>query len=127
MSRLTLNTDGLTGVIDIGAGNVEGWRDCSVSVNAAGFCAEFVCEVRDEELQEFLQQLEAATGRLGREADINFIALEGVRMMMHLDRRGHVEGGYEFSAFSPHRRLSGSFSADQTHLCGWAKELRMMS
>jgi hypothetical protein len=122
---MNINTDGLVGTIDIGPRNNEDWHQCAVAVKADGFSAEYVCSVRDEELRQFLSQIETALSRLGQPSTIIFQALErGFAFEMELDRRGHVDGKYEFGRDWRGPFLSGSFSADQAHLRAWAKELR---
>ncbi|HTU19988.1 MAG TPA: hypothetical protein VMG10_18130 [Gemmataceae bacterium] len=122
---MNFNTDGLIGTIDIGTRDKESWRQCAVAVRADGFSAEYVCSVRDEELRRFLLQLETALSQLGQPSTIRFRALEcGFAFEMALDRRGHVEGNYEFGRDWRGPFLSGSFSADQTHLRAWAQDLR---
>jgi hypothetical protein len=121
---MNLNTDGLVGSIEIGPRENEDWRHCAVAVRADGFSAEYGCSVRDEELRQFLSQIEAALSQLGQTSTILFHALErGFAFEMELDRRGHVDGKYEFGRDGRGPFLSGSFSADQTHLRAWAKEL----
>jgi hypothetical protein len=122
---MDLNTDGLVGTIDIGPRDTEDWRQCTVAVRADGFSAEFVCSVRDEELRHFLSQIATALAQLGQPSTISFRALErGFGFEMELDRRGHVDGTYEFRRDWRGPCLSGWFSADQTHLRAWAEELR---
>jgi hypothetical protein len=69
---MKLNTDGLIGTIDIGPRGVDNWRECAVAVNAQGFCAEYVCSVRDEEWRIFLTQIEAALEILGKTSNDRF-------------------------------------------------------
>jgi hypothetical protein len=114
---MNINTDGLVGTITIGPREKEDWRQSAVAVRADGFSAEYVCSLRDEELRQFLEQIEAALSQLGQASTINFHALErGFVFEMELDRRGHVEGKYEFARDRRGPFLSGSFVADQTHL-----------
>src|ERR1700687_2244410 len=121
---MNLNTDGLVGTIDIGPREKEDWRQCAVAVRADGFSAEYVCSVRDEELRQFLSHLETALSKLGQAATISFRPLEhGFAFEIELGRGGHVDGKYEFSRDWRGPFLSGSFSADQTHLRTWAKDL----
>jgi hypothetical protein len=81
--------------------------------------------VRDDELRQFLLQLETALSNLGRPTTISFCALErGFAFEMELSRSGHVDGTYEFRRDWRGPFLSGSFSADQTHLWAWAKDLK---
>lgn|SRR5262249_21691897 len=123
--RLTLNTDGLIGSIAIGPEDPESWRQCSVSVRAWGFSADYSCCVRSEELHALLREIDAAIANLGQITEIDFGTLErGIRLKLTLDKRGHLEGCYEFSRDWRGPSLSGAFSADQTHLVGWAWELR---
>jgi hypothetical protein len=122
---MNLNTDGLAGSIDIASCDNEGWRECAVAVRADGFTGEYVCSVRDDELRQFITKLEVAASNIGQTCDIEFHALErGFGFEIHLDARGHVDGKYEFGRSWRGPFLSGSFSADQTHLRTWAKELR---
>jgi hypothetical protein len=122
---MNFNTDGLVGTIDIGPREKDDWRQCVVAVRANGFSAEYVCSVRDEELRQFLSQIEAALSKLGQLSTISFHALErGFAFEMELDRRGHVDCKYEFGRDWRGPFLSGSFSADQTHLRAWAKDLK---
>ena len=122
---MELNTDGLVGTISIGSRDEENWRPCAVAVRADGFSAEYVCSVRDEELRDFLSQLEAALANLGQPVTITFRALEGgLAFDLELGRGGHVDGKYEFGRDWRGPFLSGSFSADQTHLRAWANDLR---
>jgi hypothetical protein len=122
--RMRFHTDGLVGMIEIGSRDEENWRSCDVVVSAYGFSAEYTCSVCDEELRGFLAQLEAALSNLGQPARVSFRAMEdGFAFEIELDRRGHVEGKYEFRRDWPGPVLSGSFSADQTHLWAWVKEL----
>jgi hypothetical protein len=124
--ELNLNTDGLTGTIDIGPRGVEDWRECAVAVRADGFSAEYVCSVRDVELRDFLGQLETTLSNLGQPSTINFRALEcGFAFEIENDRRGHVDGKYKFGRDWRGPFLSGSFTVDQTHLRLWAKELKL--
>jgi hypothetical protein len=87
--RMNLNTDGLTGSIDIGPRGMEDWRECAVAVQASGFSANFGCSVRDEELRHFHSDLETALSRLGQECEIDFETLEyGFAFKLRLNRRG---------------------------------------
>src|SRR5438128_8581377 len=114
---MKFNTDGLVGTIDIGPRDGEDWRQCEVAVRADGFSAEYVCSVRDEELRQLLVQLETALSNLGTPTTISFRALErGFAFELDLARGGHVDGKYEFGRDWRGPFLSGSFSADQTHL-----------
>jgi hypothetical protein len=122
---MTINTDGLVGTIDISPRCAEGWRECAVAVRADGFAAEYTCQVRDEELSHLLAQLEDALGRLGQPVCFRFEAMErGFAFEIEMGRGGHVDGKYEFGRDWRGPFLSGSFTADQTHLRGWAGELR---
>jgi hypothetical protein len=122
--QINFNTDGLTGSMDIGPPDEEGWRQSAVSVRADGFSADYVCSVRDEELRQFISQLETALSKLGQASTIIFGAMErGFAFEIEMDRGGHVDGKYEFGRDWRGPFLSGSFSADQTHLRAWAKEL----
>jgi hypothetical protein len=122
---MNINTDGLVGTIDIGPANGEGWRQCTVSVRADGFSADYECSAREGELQGFLSDLETALSRLGQPATISFLLLErGIGFEIELGRGGHVDGKYEFGRDSCGPFLSGSFTADQTHLRAWANELK---
>jgi hypothetical protein len=123
--RMNINTDGLVGTIDIGPRDVENWRECAVAMRADGFSAEYACSVRDEELRYFLSLLEDALAKLGQAVSFEFQALErGFVFHIEMDRGGHVDGKYRFERNWLGPCLSGSFSADQTHLRAWAKELR---
>jgi hypothetical protein len=123
---MNLNTDGLKGCIHIGPRVAEDWRECAIAVRAGGFSAECTCFIREIELHQLLRQLESAVSRLGQARDIDFRTLErGITFTIRLDQRGHVEGKYEFGPDWRGPFLSGSFSADQTHLCAWAKELKV--
>jgi hypothetical protein len=122
---MNFNTDGLVGTIDIGPRDAEDWRQCAVVVTADGFSADYVCSLRDEELQHLLSQLEGALAKLGQSVTISFHALErGFAFEIELGRGGHVDGKYEFGRDWRGPFLSGSFSADQTHLRAWAHELK---
>lgn len=122
---MNINTDGLVGTIDIGPRGAEDWRECAVAVRADGFSAEYTCSVRDEELRQFLVQLEDAIARLGQPVSFQFQVLErGFAFEIEMGRGGHVDGKYEFGCDWRGPFLSGSFSADQTHLRAWAGELR---
>lgn len=122
---MKFNTDGLVGVIEIGSRSDEKWRECWVAVKADGFSAEYVCSVRDEELQRFLSHIETALSKLGQPSTIDFQALErGFAFELELDKCGHVEGKYEFAPDWRGPFLSGSFTADQTHLRAWAEDLK---
>ena len=88
---MNLNTDPLKGSITVGMRDYHSWRECAVVVRAAGFSAEYVCSVREEELHHFLSQLETALSRLGQKCDIDFDTLErGITFRIRLDQRGHV-------------------------------------
>jgi hypothetical protein len=94
-------------------------------VRAHGFTAEYVCVVRECELQRLLSDIEAALEQLGQPVTASFEALErGFAFELNLDRRGHLDGKYEFGRDWRGPFLSGSFSADQTHLRAWAQDLR---
>jgi hypothetical protein len=122
---MNINTDGLVGTIDIGPRDVEDWRECAVVVRADGFSAEYSCSVRDEELRHFLSQLEDALSRLGHAVSFEFQALErGFGFEIEMGRGGHVDGKYRFERDWRGPCLSGSFTADQTHLAAWIRELR---
>jgi hypothetical protein len=122
---MNFNTDGLVGTIDIGARNVEDWRECAVVMRADGFSAEYTCSVREEELHHFLSQLEDAFARLGEAVSFQFQALErGFAFEIEMDRGGHIDGKYKLGRDWRGPFLSGSFTADQTHLRAWAGELR---
>ena len=122
---MRLNTDGLTGTIDIGPPGAEGWRLCAVAIHANGFSAAYVCELREEELLEFHSKLESAIAELGRRTAFGFCALEqGFAFEIDMDRGGHIDGKYEFARDCRGPRLSGSFTADQTHLREWARDLK---
>jgi hypothetical protein len=122
---MNFNTDGLVGTIDIGPRDVEDWRECAVVMRADGFSAEFRCSVRDDELRFFLSQLEDALARLGQAVSIQLQALErGFAFDLEIGRGGHVDGKYKFGRDWRGPFLSGSFTADQTHLSAWARELR---
>jgi hypothetical protein len=123
---LHFSTDGLTGQIAFGPATSEGWRNCFVSVRAFGFAAEYTCDARDMELRSLLASLEGAVANIGQTQEIHFSTLErGFKFDLHLDRRGHLEGTYEFTRDWRGPCLSGRFSADQTHLACWAQELRV--
>ena len=122
---MNFNTDGLVGTIDIGPRGAEDWRECAVVMAANGFYAEYTCSVRDEELRFFLSQLEDALVRLGQAVSFEFQALErGFAFEIEMGRGGHVDGKYRFERDWRGPCLSGSFTADQTHLGAWARELR---
>jgi hypothetical protein len=122
---MNFNADGLHGSIAIGSRGADDWRNCAVAVRADGFTEEYVCSVRHEEWQAFLEQLETACSKLGQPSLFSFRALEhGISLEIQMDRGGHVEGKYEFARDWRGPCLSGSFTADQTHLRLWAKELR---
>jgi hypothetical protein len=122
---LEFNTDGLTGTIDIRSRNSEGWRNCHVAVSAFGFTAEYNCDVREEELCAFREELESASRNLGTEQIIEFCTLErGIDLRLTVNRRGHVTGIYEFARELRGPKLSGQFESDQTFLTGWASQLR---
>jgi len=122
---MNLNTDGLEGSIEIDSCDEEECRQCAAAVRSAGFCADFVCVVRDEEFRQFLAQLETALAKVGQGYDFDFRTLErSIGFKIHLDRRGHVDGKFEFGPDWRGPFLSGLFSADQTHLRAWANELR---
>jgi hypothetical protein len=123
--ELILNTEGLKGSIVIGPIKEEEWRGFWVSVQDSGFTAEFPCESRGDGLEVFRDELEAALGELGKERVIEFRTLEhGIALTLKLDKRGHVEGTFEFTRDWRGPVLSGSFAADQTHLASWARALR---
>jgi len=122
---MNFNTDGLVGSINIGPRDVEDWRECAVAMKADGFSAEYTCSVRAEELRHFLSQLEDALARLGQVVSFKFQALErGFTFEIEMDRGGHVDGKYKLGRDWRGPFLSGSFTADQTHLSVWARELR---
>jgi hypothetical protein len=122
---MNINTDGLVGTIDIGPHGVEDWRECAVVMRADSFSAVYTCSVRDEELRHFLSQLEDALARLGQAVSFEFQALErGFGFEIEMGRGGHVDGKYRFARDWRGPFLSGSFTADQTHLNAWARELR---
>ena len=122
---MNFNTNGLVGTIDIGPCDVEDWRQCAVAMRADGFSAEYTCSVRDEEMRHFLSQLENALARLGQAVTFEFQALErGFGFEIEMGRGGHVDGKYKFGRDWRGPFLSGSFTADQTHLSAWASELR---
>ena len=122
---MNFNTDGLVGTIEVGPRGVEDWRECAVVMRAGGFSAEYTCSVRDEELRYFLSQLEDALASLGQAVSFQFQALErGFAFKIEMGRGGHVDGKYEFARDWRGPMLSGSFTADQTHLSAWARELR---
>jgi hypothetical protein len=122
---MNFNTDGLVGTIEIGPRGVEDWRECAVAMRADGFSAEYSCSVRDEELRHFLSQLEDALAQLGQAVSFEFQALErGFAFEIEIDRGGHVDGKYKFGSDWRGPFLSGAFTADQTHLSAWARELR---
>ena len=122
---MNFNTDGLVGTIEVGPRGVEDWRECAVVMRAGGFSAEYTCSVRDEELRYFLSQLEDALARLGQAVSFEFQALErGFGFEIEMGRGGHVDGKYKFGPDWRGPFLSGSFTADQTHLSAWARELR---
>jgi hypothetical protein len=123
---MNLNTDGLVGTIDIGPLESGGWRQCTVTVRAGGFSADYECSAPEGELEYFLSQLEAALAQLGRPAKISFQLLErGIGFELELSRGGHVDGKYEFGRDWRGPFLSGPFTADQTHLRAWANELKV--
>ena len=122
---MNLNTDGLVGTIDIGPLEDGDWRRCTVAVRADGFSADYECSAREGELDYFISQLEAALAQLGQPARISFQLLErGIGFELELGRGGHVDGKYQFGRDWRGPFLSGSFTADQTHLRVWAKELK---
>jgi hypothetical protein len=122
---MNFNTDGLVGTIEIGPCNVEDWRECAVAMRTNGFSAEYNCLVRDEELRGFLELLEGALASLGRAVSFEFQAMErGFGFEIEMSRGGHVDGKFELASDCSGPFLSGSFSADQTHLRAWARELR---
>jgi hypothetical protein len=93
-------------------------------VRADGFSAEYTCSVHDGELQQLHADLQSALARLGHDVAIRFCSMErGITLEMAMNRRGHIEGKYEFWRDWRGPCLSGSFSADQTHLALWASEL----
>jgi hypothetical protein len=122
---MNFNTDGFVGAIDISPRGAEDWRECAVVVRANGFSAEYTCSVRDEELRNFLSKLEDAMAKLGQAVSFRFQALErGFAFEIEMGPGGHLDGKYEFGRDWRGPFLSGSFSADQTHLRAWAMELR---
>jgi len=122
---MNFNTDGLVGTIDLGPRDPEDWRECAVAMRADGFSAEYTCSVRDEELRCFLSQLEGALAKLGQAVSFQFQALErGFEFEFEMGRGGHVDGKYRFGRDWRGPFLSGTFTADQTHLRAWAGELR---
>ncbi len=122
---MNLNTEGLVGTIDIGPTENGDWRHCAVAVRAHGFSADYECSARKGELEGFLSKLEAALAQLGQPAEISFQLLErGIGFELELGRSGHVDGKYQLGPDWRGPFLSGSFTADQTHLRAWAKELR---
>jgi hypothetical protein len=122
---MNINTDGLVGTIDIGSRVAEDWRECAVVVKANGFSAEYSCSVREAELRHFVWQLENALAQLGQAVSFEFQALErGFAFEIEMGRGGHVDGIYKFGRDWRGPFLSGSFTADQTHLFTWARELR---
>ena len=81
--------------------------------------------MREEELRHFLSQLEDAIARLGQAVAFQFATLEhGFAFDIEMDRGGHVDGKFKFARDWRGPFLSGSFTADQTHLRIWARELR---
>jgi hypothetical protein len=122
---INFNTVGLIGTIGIGPRDVGDWRECAVALRAAGFSAEYTCSVRDEELRRFLSQLESAIAKLGQAVSFQFQVLErGFAFEIAMSRGGHVDGKYMLGRDWRGPFLSGSFTADQTHLRAWAGELR---
>jgi hypothetical protein len=122
---MNFNTDGFVGQIAIGPRNLEDWRECAIAMRADGFSAEYTCSVRDEELRHFLSQLVGALAKLGQAVSFQFQALErGFAFEIQMGRGGHVDGKYEFARDWRGPFLSGSFTADQSHLRAWAGELR---
>jgi hypothetical protein len=122
---MNLNTDGLVGTIDIGPPGREGWRQCAVAVRAGGFSADYECSAREGELEYLLSDLESALAQLGQPVRISFqLSERGIGFELELGRGGHVDGKYEFAPDSRGPFLSGSFTADQTHLRAWAIELK---
>jgi hypothetical protein len=76
-------------------------------------------------IAHFLTQLEDALSKLGQAVSFEFQALErGFAFEIEMGRGGHVDGKYRFERDWRGPCLSGSFTADQTHLGAWAKELR---
>jgi hypothetical protein len=125
MTIMRFSTDGLTGTVTISPQNNGGRREALVSVRADGFSAEYTCDLREDELRQFLRDLEAALNDLGHDRNIEFRTLErAIELSLKLDKRGHVEGSYEFARDWRGPRMCGSFSADQTHLVGWVHELK---
>jgi hypothetical protein len=122
---MNLHTDGLVGTIDIGPLGCEGWRHCAVAVRADGFSADYDCTARKGELEEFVSGLETALAHLGQPARISFQLMErGIGFELELSKGGHVDGKYQLGRDWRGPFLSGSFSADQTHLRAWANELK---
>ena len=122
---MNINADGLVGTIDIGPRDVEHWRECTIAMRAGGFSAEYICSVRDKELRHFLSQLDEALARLGQAVSFEFRAMErGFAFEIEMGRGGHVDGKYRFERDWRGPCLSGSFTADQTHLSAWVRELR---
>jgi len=122
---MNFSTDGLVGTFEIGPRDVGDWRECAVAMRADGFSAEYTCSVRDEELRHLLSQIEDALAKLGQAVSFQFQALErGFEFEIEMGRGGHVDGKYRFGRDWRGPFLSGSFTADQTHLRAWAAELR---
>ena len=76
-------------------------------------------------MRYFLSQIEDALARLGQAVSFQFQAMErGFAFEIEMGRGGHIDGKYRYERDWRRPCLSGSFTADQTPLNEWARELR---
>jgi hypothetical protein len=92
------------------------WISCELEIAAGAFRAAFHADLRSEDFQRFLEEVEA----LGRalEGIATFATVEGqIALTLTGDGRGHVlVQGEALEAPGSHNRLRFSFEIDQTYL-----------
>src|SRR5687767_5841955 len=122
--ELLFGTHGLSATFCLSEANAEGWMICRVRVVVPGFGGEYRCNVHLDDLKGFRQDLEGAESSVGQPAAIGFSSLEpGLEIRMEVTRLGQIQGRYAFGSVHEGPVLSGEFSADQTYLRDWLKQV----
>ena len=101
------------GLFDVRDGN---WIDCELEIVAGSFRGGFRADLRSEEFQTFLEEVEGVTRTLDGTA--SFTTMEGqIALSLSSDGKGHVRvTGDAIDAPGIGNRLQFVFDIDQTYL-----------
>jgi carbon monoxide dehydrogenase subunit G len=111
------------GLFDHRDGN---WIDCEVQISVGGFRASFRADLRSEEFQAFLEEIESLSRTLDGTA--SFTSMEGqVALFLSGDGKGHIRvDGEAIDAAGSGNRLKFSFELDQTYLPAIGRSLEYL-